>query len=76
MADDPVVDRVLLIHEPDFRLVRVDLGDGSSEHILEVRDGIDAMGAERWRKFEANGTALRAMFKFLIRIAEKHDAES
>jgi hypothetical protein len=31
---------------------------------------MDAMGVEKWRKFELNGTALRSLFKFLIRIAE------
>ena len=70
MADDPILDRVLLISEPDFRLVRIELSDGL-EHVLEVRDGCDAMGTERWRKFEINGTALRALFKYLIRIAEE-----
>lgn len=72
MADVPILDRALLISEPDFRLVRHDLADGPSEYLLEVRDGIDGMGVERWRRFEVNGTALRALFKFLIRIAEKN----
>lgn len=67
-ADVPVP--TLLISEPDFRLVRVEIA-GSVEHVLETRDGCDAMGAERWRKFEVNGTAMRALYKYLIRIAEK-----
>lgn len=60
----------LLIDEPDFRLVRVEFGD-HVEHVLEVRDGCDAMGGERWRKMEINGTAMKALFRYLIRIAEK-----
>lgn len=77
MPDDPVISRVLLINEPDVRLVKLELGDGSVEHVLETRDGIDAMGADKWRKFEVNGTALRQLFKFLIRFTEKeHNASS
>lgn len=73
-VEDPILERTLLVNEPDFRLVRLEIADGSVEHVLEVRDGCDAMGSERWRKFEANGTALKAMFKFLIRIAEEKQA--
>lgn len=71
MPDDPILERVLLISEPDFRLVRLDLADGFSEHVLETRDGCDAMGAERWRKFEVSGTTMKALFRYLIRIAER-----
>lgn len=74
-SDVPVP--VLLIDEKDFRLVRVEIGDGA-EYVLETRDGCDAMGAERWRKFEVSGSTMKALFKFLIRISEKlerHDAE-
>ena len=76
MADDPILERVLLISEPDFRLVRHELADGHVDHLLETRDGYDGMGQERWRKFEVSGTTMRALFKFLIRIAEKTDAEN
>ena len=67
---DPTVERVKLINEADFRLVRLDM-DGQIEHVLEVRDTPDAMGSERWRRFEINGVAMKAMFRYLIRIAEK-----
>lgn len=69
--DDPILARTLLIDEADFRLVKLEIVDGSVEHILEVRDGKDAMGAERWRKFEMNGTALKSLFKYMVRIADK-----
>jgi hypothetical protein len=62
--------RTLLILEPDFRLVRLDL-DGHLEHVLEVRDGMDAMGTERWRKFETSSTHLKQIFGYLVRIASK-----
>ena len=68
MADNPIP--TLLIDQPDFRLVRVDIGD-HREHVLEVRDGCDAMGAERWRKFEISGTAMKALFRYLVRISEQ-----
>jgi hypothetical protein len=71
VADDPILERTLLINEADFRLVKLEIADGSVEHVLEVRDGRDAMGSERWRRFEMNGTALKALFKFMVRIADK-----
>jgi hypothetical protein len=59
---------VLLINEPDFRLVEVVIGT-DVEHVLEVKDGRDAMGVERWRKFETSSTHLRQIFGYLTRIA-------
>lgn len=70
MSEATDIQPTLLIDQPDFRLVRVDIG-GHHEHVLEVRDGCDAMGVERWRRFEVNGTAMKALFKYLIRIAEE-----
>jgi hypothetical protein len=70
----PILERTAVISEPDFRLVRLVIDGGEYEYVLEVRDGCDAMGTERWRKFEVNGTALRSLFKFLIRIAEKEQS--
>ncbi len=65
--DAPTV--TLLVEEPDFRLARVEFGD-HVEHVLEVRDGCDVLGVERWRKFEVNGTTMKALFKYLVRVAE------
>lgn len=59
---------VLLINEPDFRIVEVTIGE-DIEHVLEVRDGRDAMGTERWRKFETSSTHLRQIFGYLVRVA-------
>jgi len=67
-ADDPAP--VLLIDEPDFRLVELVVG-GELQHVLEVRDGRDAMGVERWRKFETSSTHLKQIFGYLVRIAKK-----
>jgi hypothetical protein len=71
VAEDPILARTRLIDESDFRLVKLEIADGSVEHVLEVRDGQDAMGTERWRKFEVNGTAMRSLFKYLVRVADK-----
>jgi hypothetical protein len=73
MADRPVNDLprpTILIDEPDFRLVRVEIG-ANVEYVLETRDGIDAMGTKRWKKFEHDITKLRAIFGYLTRIAIK-----
>ena len=75
-TSDPIIGRVLLVNEPDFRLIRHELEDGHVDHVLETRDGYDGMGAERWRKVEINGTAMKGLFRYLIRIAEKPDAEN
>jgi hypothetical protein len=39
-----------LIDEPDFRVVETVIGD-EIVHVLETRDGVDAMELERWRRF-------------------------
>lgn len=58
----------LLIDEPDFRIVEDILGE-NVVHTLEVRDGRDAMGVEKWRQFKTDNKDLRAIFGFLIRLA-------
>ena len=60
----------LLVEEPDFRLVEV-CRAGNVFHVLEVRDGIDAMGAERWREFKVENPHLRQIFGYLVRIVTK-----
>lgn len=57
----------LLVDEEDFRIVAT--GDGM--FVLEVTDGADALGVERWRTFQTNGTHLRAIFGYLIRVAQQ-----
>jgi hypothetical protein len=63
-------ERVKLIDEPDFRLIEVTIGE-DVEHVLEVRDGCDAMGVERWRKFETDSQKLKSMFGYMQRVAYK-----
>lgn len=53
-----------------FRLVRTEDGDRIS-HVLEVPDGCDALGVERWREFKMGNEHLRAIFGFLIKVAMK-----
>jgi hypothetical protein len=51
-----------------FRLVRIEEGDRIS-HILEVPDGCDALGVERWREFQLNSSHLKTIFGFFIKLA-------
>lgn len=67
-TNDLPTERVKLIDEPDFRLVEVTIGDGV-EHVMEVRDGEDAMGVQRWRRFETDSQKLKTIFSYLVRIA-------
>lgn len=57
-----------LVDEPDFRIVEAVIGE-NVVHTLEVRDGVDAMGVEKWRTFRTDSKDLRAIFQFLVRIA-------
>lgn len=57
-----------IIDEPDFRMVEVEIG-GGIERVLEVRDGVDAMGVEKWRTFKTDSKDLKAMFGYMTRIA-------
>lgn len=53
-----------------FRLVRIEDGDRVS-HVLEVPDGCDALGVERWREFKMSTSHLQSIFGFLIKVAMK-----
>jgi len=57
-----------LVDEPDFRIVEDVIGENVI-HTLEVRDGVDAMGVEKWRQFRTDNKDLRAIFGYLIRLA-------
>lgn len=58
----------LLVDEKDFRVVEDVIG-GNVLHTLEVRDGVDAMGVEKWRTFKTDSKDLRAIFGYLTRLA-------
>jgi hypothetical protein len=61
----------LLVNEPDFRIVW-DVVSGNDVHILEVPDGADALGVERWRTFQTRGNKnLEAIFGYLVRLARQ-----
>jgi hypothetical protein len=57
-----------LIDEPDFRVVETVIGD-EIVHVLETRDGVDAMELERWRRFNLPSKELRQIFSYLVRVA-------
>ena len=59
----------LLVSEPDFRIVETEIG-GNVLHVLEVRDGADALGVERWRTFKTDVSKdIRAIFGYMVRVA-------
>lgn len=58
----------------DFRLVRVEDGDRVT-YLLELPDGADALGVERWREGKVNGDVAKALFGYVIRqhVKEQND---
>lgn len=62
----------LLVDEADFRIVADVVGE-ADVYTLEVRDGADALGVERWRTFNTSSKDLRSIFAFLIRVAQKQE---
>lgn len=60
-----------------FRIVRITDGDRVT-YVVEVPDGCDALGVERWREFRTDNTLVRALRDYVIRAAvaqERADAE-
>lgn len=60
----------IVIGDDNFRIVRT-----GERYILELPDGADALGVERWREVEANGKPVKAMRDFLIRLSVKLNKE-
>jgi hypothetical protein len=63
-----------LIDEPDFRIVETEVG-GNVLHVLEVRDGVDAMENEKWRQFRTDNKDLRTILSYMVRIALELETE-
>jgi len=62
-----------LVEQKHFRIVE-DVVDGNEIHCLEVRDGCDALGVERWKTFTTRGSAnLQAIFEFMVTMAKEQD---
>lgn len=56
-----------------FRLVRLEEGDRVT-YVLEVPDGCDALGVERWREFRIDNKHIKAMRDYIIRGSLKEQA--
>ena len=56
-----------------FRLVRIEDGEKVS-HVLEVPDGCDALGVERWREFQINSAHLPRLARHGIQESDLFDA--
>lgn len=64
----------LLVDEKDFRVVETEIA-GNVIHVLEVRDGADALGVERWRTFKTDVSKdIRAIFGYMVRVALELEA--
>lgn len=62
-----------LIDEQDFRIVEDVVGENVI-HTLEVREGRDAMGVEKWRTFKTDSRDLKAIFSYMVRVAIELEA--
>ncbi len=60
----------LLVSEKNFRIVEIGEGD-YVKYVLEVEDGCDALGVERWREFRMENKHLRDMYGFMLQLARK-----
>ena len=59
---------VIVAGDDTFRIVRVGKGDGT-KYVVELPDGCDSLGVERWRDVSADGKVVKAMRDFIIRTA-------
>jgi hypothetical protein len=57
----------LLIDEPDWRVVE-DLVGENEIHTLEVKDGKDAMGVQKWKVFVSTQPSMKSYSKELVMI--------
>ena len=66
----------VVVEEPgEFRIVRVEDGDKVS-HVVEVPDGCDALGAERWRSLEMKNVKPFGMFlSYILRQIAKGEQD-
>jgi hypothetical protein len=53
-----------------FRIVRIEDGNRIA-HVIEVPDGADALGVERWREYKAESAGVRALRDFILELAAK-----
>ncbi len=57
-----------------FRIVRVEDGNRIA-YLIEVPEGCDALGVERWREYKAGSEGVRALRDFILElVAKERDA--
>jgi hypothetical protein len=49
-----------------FRIVKQEQGDKVT-YVLELPDGVDALGCDRWRDVRADGKVVQVMRDYIIR---------
>jgi hypothetical protein len=60
----------ILVQDDRFRIVRIEDGERVT-YVVEVPDGCDALGVERWREFKTDNTLAKAMRDYIIRLTIK-----
>jgi hypothetical protein len=65
----------IVAEDQAFRIVRTEDGTRVT-YVMEVPDGCDALGCERWRDVKVSGTPMTALFNFVIRESLKGQADA
>lgn len=71
MTDGPRI----IASDDRFRIVRLSEGERVT-YVVEVPDGCDALGVERWREFKTDNTLVRTLRDYVIRAAVAQEKTS
>jgi hypothetical protein len=69
------IDARVIAGDDTFRIVRQEAGK-DVKYVVELPDGHDGLGVERWKDVSADGKVVKAMRDFIIRTALKGDRDA
>lgn len=69
------IDAVVIAGDDTFRIVRVTDGQKVT-YCVELPDGHDALGVERWKDVSAEGKVVKSMRDYIIRAAVKEQTHA
>lgn len=69
------IDARIIAADNSFRIVKQVDGDKVT-YIVELPDGFDALGVERWKDVSAEGKVVKAMRDFIIRAAVRGENDA
>jgi len=72
VADKPQISSTIVASDKTFRIVRQERGDHVT-YIVELDDGCDALGVERWKEVSTEGKVVKSMRDYIIRAALKDE---